>query len=184
MWHEFIVRLRYHGYTLVGILSGRPHLDMRTIRVLNQSLWLKSLTARQRCLARNANALPFLRNKSPHVPTLNLGGQKTIDQPGMRDSVSVAGTPLQYISYFANTLICKQIWFCEGLSLNPAASLIYVFKKLNVLHQAASCFMNPAASLIYVFKKLNVLHQAASCFSWYDMCIRNALIIRGLRTPD
>ncbi|KER30887.1 hypothetical protein T265_02812 [Opisthorchis viverrini] len=53
----------------------------RTIRVLNQSLWLKSLTARQRCLAGNANALPFLRNKSPHVPTPNLD-----DQPGMRDS--------------------------------------------------------------------------------------------------
>ncbi|KER28826.1 hypothetical protein T265_04432 [Opisthorchis viverrini] len=67
--------------------------NRRTIRVLNQSLWLKSLTARQRCLAGNANALPFLRNKSPHVPTPNLEGQETvfvrpltIDQPGVRDS--------------------------------------------------------------------------------------------------
>ncbi|KAG5454191.1 hypothetical protein CSKR_111153, partial [Clonorchis sinensis] len=81
------------------ILSGRPHLDRRTIRVLNQSLWLKSLTARQRCLAGNANALLFLRNNSPHVPTPNLEDQETvfvrplaIDQPGMRDSVSVAET--------------------------------------------------------------------------------------------
>ncbi|KER19683.1 hypothetical protein T265_11610 [Opisthorchis viverrini] len=57
---------------------GRPHLDRRTIRVLNQSLWLKSLTARQRCLAGNASALPFLRNKSPHVPTPNLEGQETV----------------------------------------------------------------------------------------------------------
>ncbi|KER32196.1 hypothetical protein T265_01631 [Opisthorchis viverrini] len=45
-------------------------------------------------LAGNANVLPFLRNKSPHVPTPNLEGQETvfvrpltIDQPGMRDSV-------------------------------------------------------------------------------------------------
>ncbi|KAG5444463.1 hypothetical protein CSKR_101861 [Clonorchis sinensis] len=88
-----------HGCTWAGILLGRSHLDRRTIRVLNQSLWLKSLTARQRCLAGNANALLFLRNNSPHVPTPNLEDQETvfvrplaIDQPGMRDSVSVAGT--------------------------------------------------------------------------------------------
>ncbi|KER27071.1 LOW QUALITY PROTEIN: hypothetical protein T265_13882 [Opisthorchis viverrini] len=50
------------------------------------------LTARQWCLAGNANALPFLRNKLPHVPTRNMEGQETvfvrpltIDQPGMRD---------------------------------------------------------------------------------------------------
>ncbi|KAG5452707.1 hypothetical protein CSKR_102135 [Clonorchis sinensis] len=35
-----------HGCT-AGILSARPHLDRRTIRVLNQSFWLKSLTAKQ-----------------------------------------------------------------------------------------------------------------------------------------
>ncbi|KAG5449157.1 hypothetical protein CSKR_104741 [Clonorchis sinensis] len=88
-----------HGCTWARILSGRPHLDRRTIRVLNQSLWLKSLTARQRCLAGNANALLFLRNNSPHVPTPDLEDQETvfvrplaIDQPGMRDSVGVAGT--------------------------------------------------------------------------------------------
>ncbi|KAG5447312.1 hypothetical protein CSKR_110159 [Clonorchis sinensis] len=82
------------------ILSGRPHLDRRTIRVLNQSLWLKNLTARQRCLAGNANTLLFLRDKSPDVPTANLEDQETVfvrplstDQPRMRDSVSVARTP-------------------------------------------------------------------------------------------
>ncbi|KER24375.1 hypothetical protein T265_07934 [Opisthorchis viverrini] len=97
MWHEFICLCAIHGCTWAGILPGRPHLDRRTIRVLNQSLWLKSLTARQRCLAGNANALPFLWNKSPHVPSPNLEGQETvfvrpltIDQPGMRDSVSVS----------------------------------------------------------------------------------------------
>ncbi|KAG5441216.1 hypothetical protein CSKR_102430 [Clonorchis sinensis] len=88
-----------HGCTWARILSGRPHLDRRTIRVINQSLWLKSLTARQRCLAGNTNALLFLRNNSPPVPTPNLEDQETvfvrplaIDQLGMRDSVSVAGT--------------------------------------------------------------------------------------------
>ncbi|KAG5443411.1 hypothetical protein CSKR_109938 [Clonorchis sinensis] len=93
------VWLAYPPKRAAGILPGRPHLDRRTIRVLNQSLWLKSLTARQRCLAGNANALLFLRNNSPHVPTPNLEDQETvfvrplaIDQPGMRDSVSVAGT--------------------------------------------------------------------------------------------
>ncbi|KER27242.1 hypothetical protein T265_05645 [Opisthorchis viverrini] len=85
MGHESICVLQF-------MVVRRPHLDRRTIRVLNQSLWLKSLTARQRCLAGNANALPFLRNKSPHVPIPNLEGQETvfvrpltIDQPGMRD---------------------------------------------------------------------------------------------------
>ncbi|KER25008.1 hypothetical protein T265_07460 [Opisthorchis viverrini] len=94
----FICVCAIHGCTWAGILPGRPYLDRRTIKVLNQSLWLKSLTARQRCLAGNANALPFLRNKSPHVPTPNLEGHETvfvrpltIDQPGVRDSVSVAG---------------------------------------------------------------------------------------------
>ncbi|KAG5444909.1 hypothetical protein CSKR_103578 [Clonorchis sinensis] len=98
MWHEFICMCAVHGCMWVRILSGRPHLDKRTIRVLNQSPWLKSLTAWQRCLAGNANA--FLRHKSPHVPTFNLEGQETvfvrpltIDQPGMRNSVCVAGTP-------------------------------------------------------------------------------------------
>ncbi|KAG5453343.1 hypothetical protein CSKR_109357 [Clonorchis sinensis] len=57
----------FHGCTWARIMSGRPHLDRRTIRVLNQSLWLKSLTARQRCLAGNANALPFLRHIFRHM---------------------------------------------------------------------------------------------------------------------
>ncbi|KAG5453908.1 hypothetical protein CSKR_111430 [Clonorchis sinensis] len=98
---------RLHGDT-DRILSGRPHLDRRTIRVLNQSLWLKSLTARQRCLAGNANALLFLRNNSPHVPTPNLEDQETvfvrplaIDQLGMRDSVSVAGTLPRIVQWVA-----------------------------------------------------------------------------------
>ncbi|KAG5442525.1 hypothetical protein CSKR_113378 [Clonorchis sinensis] len=40
-----------------------------------------------------------------------------------------------------NTLICKQIWFCERLTWNPAESLVCdVSRQLNVLHQAASCF--------------------------------------------
>ncbi|KAG5443080.1 hypothetical protein CSKR_113841 [Clonorchis sinensis] len=51
MWHEFIVGGRYHIGAWAGILSGRLQLDRRTIRLLNQSLWLKSLTTRQRCLA-------------------------------------------------------------------------------------------------------------------------------------
>ncbi|KAG5441065.1 hypothetical protein CSKR_105653 [Clonorchis sinensis] len=59
--------LPYHGCTRAGILPGRPHLDSRTIRVLNQSLWLRSLTARQRCWAGNASTLPFLRITSPHM---------------------------------------------------------------------------------------------------------------------
>ncbi|KAG5451311.1 hypothetical protein CSKR_112993 [Clonorchis sinensis] len=93
-----------HGCTWARILSGRPHLDRRTIRVLNQSLWLKSLTARQRCLAGNANALLFLRNNSPHAPTPNLEDQETvfvrplaIDQPGMRLCECRRDTP-QYSS--------------------------------------------------------------------------------------
>ncbi|KER26156.1 hypothetical protein T265_06516 [Opisthorchis viverrini] len=95
MWHEFVCVCAVHGCTRAGILPGCPHLDRRTIRVLNQSLWLKSLTSRQWCLAGNANALPFLQNKSPHVPTPNLEGQETVfvrplpmDQPGMRDSLN------------------------------------------------------------------------------------------------
>ncbi|KAG5442937.1 hypothetical protein CSKR_104780 [Clonorchis sinensis] len=78
------------GIMVVRGLGYCPHLDRRTIRVLNQSLWLKSLIARQQCLAGNANALPFLWNKPPHVPTPNLEDQETvfvrpltIDQPGM-----------------------------------------------------------------------------------------------------
>ncbi|KAG5448264.1 hypothetical protein CSKR_112108 [Clonorchis sinensis] len=87
------------GSTRAGILPGCPNLyrgsreaevglepwtfwslDRRMIRVLSQSIWLKSLTARQRCLAGNANALPFLRNKSPHVLTPNPEGQETVCQ--------------------------------------------------------------------------------------------------------
>ncbi|KAG5448834.1 hypothetical protein CSKR_103516, partial [Clonorchis sinensis] len=100
MWHEFICMCAVHGCTWARMLSQRPLLARRTIRVLNQSLWLKSLTARQRCLPGNAKALPFLRKKSPYIPTPNLEDQETvfvrplaIDQPGMRGSVSVAGTP-------------------------------------------------------------------------------------------
>ncbi|KAG5453958.1 hypothetical protein CSKR_110042 [Clonorchis sinensis] len=38
------------------------------------------------------------------------------------------------------TLICKSIWFCEGLTWNPAESPVCdVSRQLNVLHQAASC---------------------------------------------
>ncbi|KER28782.1 hypothetical protein T265_04473 [Opisthorchis viverrini] len=104
--HMVTKRLPPEKSTSAGILSGCPNLDggsqraevgfapqtfRRTIRVLNQSLLLKRLTARQQWLARNANALPFPRNKSPHVPTPNMEGQETVfvrplpmDQPGMR----------------------------------------------------------------------------------------------------
>ncbi|KER19296.1 hypothetical protein T265_15591, partial [Opisthorchis viverrini] len=40
-----------------------------------------------------------------------------------------------------NTLIWKQVWFCERLTWNPAESLVCdVSGQLNVLHQATSCF--------------------------------------------
>ncbi|KAG5446640.1 hypothetical protein CSKR_108299 [Clonorchis sinensis] len=71
-----------HGCTRAGILPGRPHLDGRMIRVLNQSLWLKSLTVRQRCWAGNASTLPFLRNTSPHMfqpPTWRARRQRDVD---------------------------------------------------------------------------------------------------------
>ncbi|KAG5449065.1 hypothetical protein CSKR_100278 [Clonorchis sinensis] len=77
---------------VVGIHKCVPKRQ-EEIRVLNQSLWLKSLTATQRCWAGNANVLPFLRDKSPHVPTPNLENQETVfviplttEQPGVRDS--------------------------------------------------------------------------------------------------
>ena len=51
MWHEFICICDFHGCTWARILPGCPDLDRRTIRVLIQSLWLKSLSARQRSSA-------------------------------------------------------------------------------------------------------------------------------------
>ncbi|KAG5444469.1 hypothetical protein CSKR_101854 [Clonorchis sinensis] len=63
-------------FASAGILPGHPHLDMMTIRVLNQSFWLKSLTAKQWCLAGNASTLPLLPNNSPHMlqlPTWRVG---------------------------------------------------------------------------------------------------------------
>ncbi|KAG5453524.1 hypothetical protein CSKR_102987 [Clonorchis sinensis] len=40
-----------------------------------------------------------------------------------------------------NTLICKQIWFCERLTWDPTEPLVCdVSRQLNVLYQAASCF--------------------------------------------
>ncbi|KAG5444895.1 hypothetical protein CSKR_103592 [Clonorchis sinensis] len=103
--HVPTLKLEDQETVFVRLLTGdqpeRPHRDRRTITVLSQSLWLKSLTARQRCLAGNANSFPVLRNKSPHVPTLKLEDQETVfvrlltgDQPGMRDYLGVAGTPL------------------------------------------------------------------------------------------
>ncbi|KAG5442389.1 hypothetical protein CSKR_103630 [Clonorchis sinensis] len=47
-----------------------------TVSICNDTL--KSLTARQQCLVGSANALPFLWNKSPHVPAPNLEGQETV----------------------------------------------------------------------------------------------------------
>ncbi|KAG5441498.1 hypothetical protein CSKR_109790 [Clonorchis sinensis] len=39
-----------------------------------------------------------------------------------------------------NTLIHKQIWFCERLTWNPAKSLVCdISRQLNVLHQGSSC---------------------------------------------
>ena len=78
-----------HGCMWAGILSGRPSLNRRTIRVLIQSLWLKSLTARQRWSAKC-----FMELAAKLIPTPNLEDQETvfvwplsIDQPGMRGSV-------------------------------------------------------------------------------------------------
>ncbi|KER20085.1 hypothetical protein T265_11282 [Opisthorchis viverrini] len=90
-----------HGCTRAGILPGRPYLDRRTIGVLNQSLRLKSPTARQRFLAGKCKCITFSTEQvAVHVPTPNPEDQEilfvrplTIDQPGTRDSVSVARTP-------------------------------------------------------------------------------------------
>ncbi|KAG5445313.1 hypothetical protein CSKR_105798 [Clonorchis sinensis] len=48
IWHEFVCIFAW-----AGILTWHRHLDRRTIRVVNQGFWLKSLTARKRCLAGN-----------------------------------------------------------------------------------------------------------------------------------
>ncbi|KER25542.1 hypothetical protein T265_07001 [Opisthorchis viverrini] len=66
MWHESIVRRRDHCCTWAGILPGHPHLDRRTFKFLNQSVWLLSLIAGQRCLVGDASAFHFLRCSNPH----------------------------------------------------------------------------------------------------------------------
>ncbi|KER27014.1 LOW QUALITY PROTEIN: hypothetical protein T265_13889 [Opisthorchis viverrini] len=64
-------------------------------------------------------------------------------------------------------LICKQIWFRERLTWDPAEALV-----------------------CDVFRQLNVLHQATSCLGSYDIrdfaihvYICNALLIRLLKAP-
>ncbi|KER25868.1 hypothetical protein T265_06779 [Opisthorchis viverrini] len=44
--HTPTISRKHHGRTWAGILSGHPHPEGRTIKVLSLSLWLKSLTAR------------------------------------------------------------------------------------------------------------------------------------------
>ncbi|KAG5446645.1 hypothetical protein CSKR_108303 [Clonorchis sinensis] len=88
------------------------------------------LTAKQRCLAGNANALLFLRNNSPHVPTPNLEDQETmfvrplaIDQPGMRDSVSVAGTLPSTAHWVAEVRKPPHHGKVQSLRVNPIMDL-------------------------------------------------------------
>ncbi|KAG5444904.1 hypothetical protein CSKR_103583 [Clonorchis sinensis] len=137
----------FHGCTWAGILSGRPHLNRRMIRVLTQSLWLKSLTARQRCLAGNTNALPFLRNKSPHVQTFNVKDHEavfirplSIDQPGMRDFVSVAGTPPVYLN---GSLRCASRSTTVRSSIFVTVSLHHT-----KVHRQCTPYLLPLSSLV------------------------------------
>ncbi|KAG5454955.1 hypothetical protein CSKR_105891 [Clonorchis sinensis] len=61
-----------------------------------------------------------------------------------------------------NTLICKQIWFFERLTWNPAeSSVLNVSRQVNVLHKAA-----PVATIFEISRY---------------MYIRNALLIRLLK---
>ena len=74
------------------ILSGRPNLDRRTIRVLIQSLWLKSLNRKAAVFW-----LYFLQYTLPYVhkPSTLMMDETvlvrplSIDQPGMRNSIDV-----------------------------------------------------------------------------------------------
>ncbi|KAG5454527.1 hypothetical protein CSKR_104881 [Clonorchis sinensis] len=62
-----------------------------------------------------------------------------------------------------------QFRFDEYLTLNPAESPVYdVFKQLNALHQADSCFICCDIRDIAIHQ-LNVLQQAASRSSCYDL---------------
>ncbi|KER20378.1 hypothetical protein T265_11053 [Opisthorchis viverrini] len=54
--------------------SRCPHLDKRTIRVLNPSLWLKSLTVRQQFWTGNASTLPFYGTRRHTCSNLQPGG--------------------------------------------------------------------------------------------------------------
>ncbi|KAG5441004.1 hypothetical protein CSKR_101233 [Clonorchis sinensis] len=95
--HRYTVR----GCPWAGIVSGCPHVDSGTIRVLRQCLWLERLIERQRSSRTTPTELQFSQNKSPHVRAPNLEDQDTVyvrplttDQPGMRDSVNVTRTRL------------------------------------------------------------------------------------------
>ncbi|KAG5448992.1 hypothetical protein CSKR_100356 [Clonorchis sinensis] len=95
--------------------------------------------------------LPSRPNKPQEMGTLAKPGIVDVSEVFARSSASnmPLGMCIGSLEFWAqtgvacrqrNTLICKQIWFRERLTWNPAESLACdVSRPLNVLHQAASC---------------------------------------------
>ncbi|KER27432.1 hypothetical protein T265_05536 [Opisthorchis viverrini] len=91
---------------LFSLFYGREMARFRVLRLFKGWNTVRAPTPRQEddlgpqkrdrkaaCLAGNANALPFLRSNPPQVPPTTWRARPlTVDQPGMRDSMSVTGT--------------------------------------------------------------------------------------------
>ncbi|KAG5451247.1 Ubiquitin carboxyl-terminal hydrolase isozyme L3 [Clonorchis sinensis] len=82
-----------------------------------------------------------------HIPVAENSTTLPLDRITMRfividENSETQLAPGRGFSVSINTLICKSIWFYERFTWNKAESRVFdVSKQLNVLHQAASCFV-------------------------------------------
>ncbi|KAG5449641.1 hypothetical protein CSKR_104126, partial [Clonorchis sinensis] len=113
---------------------------------LQINLILRETRLEPKQAAKFYHQLLFMPTRMPASGTSSWFRNKTLVRRNLRTPFGVPERRLSWIHLneigcYRNTLICKQIWFYERLTWNPAESPVCdVSRQLNVLHQAASCF--------------------------------------------
>ncbi|KAG5452109.1 hypothetical protein CSKR_107913 [Clonorchis sinensis] len=113
------------------------HTDLAFTGDLTES-FMSSKKSETVVMSSNTLRIKLLKTlRQPTTSSALFGAHQALTERHLGQIVSIN---IYQFSCYRNTLICKQIWFCERLSRNPAESLVFdVSRQLNVLHQAASC---------------------------------------------
>ncbi|KER23219.1 hypothetical protein T265_08867 [Opisthorchis viverrini] len=130
----------FAGWNALNLAIWSRNLDC-VLEILNSDNWRDAMWNTAKDL--NGEWMTPMRQMIKELPKL-ISSAYPMTVPGFELWTSdmrgerVTTTRWMHLNFHRNTLICKQIYFCERLTWNPAEFLVCdVFRQLNVLRQAA-----------------------------------------------